>query len=62
MKIVQYDTKHLALALSREEAVQIVKDLVEQLSGVGAQGSREYVALCEEDPSLNARYAFLVKG
>lgn len=61
MRYIEYEEgRKVALAISREDAVRLVAELVGQLGGVGGGGSSEYIAICDEDSSKNRYLAFMV--
>ena len=49
------------LTLSREEALQVVHDLINQLAAAPNAGSKYHILRFEKEPERDGRLAFMVK-
>jgi len=62
MRFIDFnDTNHMAtLALSREEALQVVHDLINQLADAPGSGSTAIMCRSESDPRWARRLTFML--
>jgi hypothetical protein len=48
------------LAMTREEAIQVVQDLVNQLAGAPGAGSKAHIVRSETNPEWDCRLTFML--